>query len=526
MVTNVSEYTPVWPEADLDDSKKLDDYKKGYLFNGLKSGSDLKTHDLFQMNVCHNRRVKTRFCFRNNAGQKVTMERASYRVFDIDHSASHWKNGPEVLQFNCTGGTFSVFGEHPYMSYPGGTPVIVEEGVTSNGQDKLTYLCPEDDMPVTFWSRRTGDAPDNPTNASMDTLGIIMENSMVLINYANVDCFEITFAPMPSKYHQDAWENPTTGEKSAGYPVGLNASAGGNPLNSTLQLTPLNFPDMEEGQCPPDLGGRNWLMAGLADTTGVTPPCTTVSIGNDPMFVVNGLHRHFWLPTGKASALMEWNGPAGGHQFILSGETFGHGSTQWFRSYVVRADGRELIRVSISDAPVKAPRSKTSRGKPVKLRTIDLWVDAKPVTTTGKTIESSRVKGVSVLPSVQPVRLIGSAHAENIEIQAPGLALSISSARANKYGKEEQQVRWAHLNMKMRSSLPAGASGLVAELSGMKPLSKKTKSFLNVPKAVMEHRERKKHEKGHKQSEGHKQSPKAHKGKGRKGSPRVALVAE
>ena len=113
------------------------------------------------------------------------------------------------------------------MSYPGGQPVIVEQGVTANGQDKLTYLCPEDDVPVTFWSSRTGAAPDNPDNASMASLGIKMENSMVLINYANVDCFDITFATLPSRYHQDPWTNPATGETSSGYDDALNASQGG-----------------------------------------------------------------------------------------------------------------------------------------------------------------------------------------------------------------------------------------------------------------------------------------------------------
>ena len=185
--------------------------------------------------------------------------------------------GPEVVQFNCTGGTFSVFGQHPYMSYTGGKPVLVEKGVTANGQDKLTYMCPDNDVPVTFWSSRTGKNTDNPSNASMASLVAVMENSMVLINFRSVQCFEITFAAMPPEYHQDAWTNPTTGETSAGYDDNLNASAGGNPLNSSTLLLPENFPGMEVGECPPSLGGRNWLMAGYNDESGVTAPCATDS---------------------------------------------------------------------------------------------------------------------------------------------------------------------------------------------------------------------------------------------------------
>jgi hypothetical protein len=499
-VTNVSAYYPVWPKADPADPGKLSTSSRGYLDNGLKSGERI-SDDLFQLNVCRNRRVKTSFCFRNSAGQKVTMERAAYRIFDVDHSATPYWNGPETFQFNCTGGTFSVFGDHPYMNYDK-PPVLVERGVTINGQDKLTYLCPENDLPVTMWSGRAAEATDNPTSSSLDTLTKVMESSMVLINYANVDCFDITFASMPPNYHQLPWTNPTTKEGSPGFDEGLNASAGGNPLNSSTLLIPANFPGLEEGDCSSSEGGRSWLMAGLADKSGVTAPCTTVSISNDPMFVVNGIRRHFWLPTNKNTKLMEWEAPAGGrsHKFSLSGDTFGHGPSQWFRSYVIRVDGKELMRVRIADGPKKEPLSKTARDR--SLRTIDLWVDAKPVTTIGKSVKSVRVQDMSALPSVQVARLIGSTHAETVEIHAPGLALTIASAGANKYDKEAQKVRWAHLNLKVRSSLPSSASGLVAELAGVKPLSKTTKGYLKVPKAVKAHRERRRQSEGHKGSNG------------------------
>ena len=100
------------------------------------------------------------------------------------------------------------------------------------------------------------------------------------------------------------------------------------------------------------------------------------------------------------------------------------------------------------------------------------------------------------------MRLIGHAHAESIDIDVPGLSLTISSAKAGKYeSNTARQVRWAHLNMKMRSSLPPDPSGLVAELAGYNPLSKKSKEYLRVPKAVKEHRMKMKGKKGDQQQQ-------------------------
>ena len=44
--------------------------------------------------------------------------------------------------------------------------------------------------------------------------------------------------------------------------------------------------------------------------------------------------------------------------------------------------------------------------------------------------------------------------------------------------------------MKVMSTLPRSASGLLAELAGMRPMSETTKSYLTVPEAVADHRKR------------------------------------
>ena len=40
----------------------------------------------------------------------------------------------------------------------------------------------------------------------------------------------------------------------------------------------------------------------------------TLSIANDPMFVVNGVHQHFWIPTGKLTPLLSWSTSRGTHR--------------------------------------------------------------------------------------------------------------------------------------------------------------------------------------------------------------------
>lgn len=207
------------------------------------------------------------------------------------------------------------------------------------------------------------------------------------------------------------------------------------------------------------------------------------------MFVVNGVHRHFWLPTSKLTPLMSW--PTEGKKgptLTLSGETFGHGPTQWFGSYAISADGKEALRMTISDEPAEEHKRRLDRKK---LHTIKLWIDGKLVDEVDTEVKSKVAKGLTVSASTLPMRTIGdSVPAESVDIKVPGLAVAIQSAGANKYGTEQARTRWAHLNMKMKSQLPPHVKGLVAELAGLHPLSKATKSYLTVPKVVAQHRAR------------------------------------
>ena len=123
------------------------------------------------------------------------------------------------------------------------------------------------------------------------------------------------------------------------------------------------------------------------------------------------------------------------------------------------------------------------------LRTLGVWVDGAPMATTGQQLRST-LKGVSALAASRKWAMIGSAHAEEVEIHAPGMHLTVGSQGARAYESESERVRWAHLEMDVNGALPSGATGLVAEFAGLQKLSQRTKSYLAVPKAVYRKRHR------------------------------------
>ena len=150
--------------------------------------------------------VKFESCFQRENGDAVTLKEATIRLFDVDQKKRAWQMGPEVMQFWCPGGTFSLFGRaptpqdpastlgtHPYVSYNVGDPILEEPKFTTNGLTKRTWACPKDE-PVTIWSKRTGDAMDNPLTSNSDSHNLKQETSTVEVNYQHVSCFDFTMA--------------------------------------------------------------------------------------------------------------------------------------------------------------------------------------------------------------------------------------------------------------------------------------------------------------------------------------------
>lgn len=272
VIKNVTEYSPTWPQVKANNPGKLSPVK-GYMFNGRKS-ADKVVDDILQLNLCNKRYVTMQSCFEDAESQAVTMERATIRIYDVDHGKNSAVKGPEVFQFKCRGGTFSIYGDTPammHLSHTAGQPSKIDKNYTANGQTRTTFDCPDDEF-VTMWSGRSGVAADNPDNIS--ALSPLQELSMVSINFTNVQCFNMTFANMPPSYHQNRW------------PMASRAD-GGNPLNSSLELNLANFDDLDMGECPPAEIGRNWMVSGLYDV-GRTAPCRGTTFDDPHVQTLSG----------------------------------------------------------------------------------------------------------------------------------------------------------------------------------------------------------------------------------------------
>jgi hypothetical protein len=247
VVANTSEYSAVWVGATS--SGKM---RPGYTFNGLKFDRNL-TDGMIQINLCSERVLKLSTCFKDAKDQPVELKRASIRVFltDMIGNADPEKVGPKAFQFKCPGGTFETFGDYgPYISHNVGDYIAVADSFTINGQKKRTYKCPEQEI-VTLWSRRRKLLPDT-------SLEFVMESATVLINFADTDCADFTFANMPKALRQTSSTNAPLFPYEA-------AVDGGNPLNGTTPITVANFAGLQTGECkaaydPDHPRSRNWMI--------------------------------------------------------------------------------------------------------------------------------------------------------------------------------------------------------------------------------------------------------------------------
>ena len=220
---NISEYSPTWPRL----GTGFDDYGQqlaritstqaaaGYLSNGRKTGK-LLADDLVQLNLCADRFVKTSSCFLDDDDEAVKMQHAAVRFFDIDHGSQPGM-GPEVMQFICNGGTFTLYGLEQEDEGEGEFLVHVDRKTkalerpdtgekTINGLPVHVYDCPsEDGALVTLWSSRTGKGVDNPKSAVTPALvpgplGMAQERGMIQVNFSDVKCVHVTFANLPLDY--------------------------------------------------------------------------------------------------------------------------------------------------------------------------------------------------------------------------------------------------------------------------------------------------------------------------------------
>ena len=122
IVKNTSEYFPAWPVLGDCKDDNCNKFKRnhakgknlkpaGFLNNGRKSGW-AGARDLIQVNLCNKRFLNLKTSFVDDDDKDVTLMQSTMRFFDIDHGNPE-NHGPEVMQFKCPGGTFTLYGSEP-----------------------------------------------------------------------------------------------------------------------------------------------------------------------------------------------------------------------------------------------------------------------------------------------------------------------------------------------------------------------------------------------------------------------------
>jgi len=206
-------------------------------------------------------------------------------------------------------------------------------------------------------------------------------------------------------------------------------------------------------------------------TCGLCTPCPVDTVHGDPMFKHNGEGFKFSIPVGKPTDLLSWPGK-GGKKAVLSGTAFERARTgnQWFDSLALAVGGKEVFNVSVA---------KVARGS------LRLVVDGELQNPSDVDSFTSRDGSTTMLSSIMSKRFkIGHKSAQTLQVTTVGdVRFTVLSAKAAKYDGERGQFDYRHLNVKLDSGMPAGATGIFAELSGAAPITAATKRLLADPMA-------------------------------------------
>jgi hypothetical protein len=217
------------------------------------------------------------------------------------------------------------------------------------------------------------------------------------------------------------------------------------------------------------------LADGLCEQTCAV--CTACPEGDivhgDPIFKHNGVGLKFTMPIAKVVDLLAWHGAAG-EKAVLRGTAFERASTgdSWFDSLALTVSRKEVFNVSIAKVARGTLRMVVD-GKLVNPSDVDRFTSGdKSTTLASAMLFGNRYK-------------IGHKSGQMLSFKTVGdAALTIFTAKAAKYkDSEEAQFRYRHLNVKLDSGVPLGATGVFAELSGAAPLKASTKRMLADPSA-------------------------------------------
>merc|ERR1712232_1487214 len=115
-------------------------------------------------------------------------------------------------------------------------------------------------------------------------------------------------------------------------------------------------------------------------------------------------------------------------------------------------------------------------------RTISVSVDGALLNQTG--ISKSHEEAVTVSMSMNKA-VLGSARKEEVRIVAPGMTCKITSNKANKFIKLENQLDHLHLDLSFVKLDLGKAYGALPEMWGLKEISKSTLRLLGKPQLLI-----------------------------------------
>eukprot|EP00908_Phaeocystis_cordata_P020732 Transcript_3239.p1 GENE.Transcript_3239~~Transcript_3239.p1 ORF type:complete len:1053 (-),score=318.93 Transcript_3239:183-3341(-) len=147
--------------------------------------------------------------------------------------------------------------------------------------------------------------------------------------------------------------------------------------------------------------------------------------------------------------------PTKGGTLSLVGSTTGREVDEWFDAFALLTDDKKPA-VNIQAGKPLSPETPT--------HTLGVRVDGEPLPHAGLQA-SHRATGVAVMARALPDKMPNGEAMEEVTIWSPEFELTVTSDR-------HEQGR--HLNLKM-GALPPGAAGLLAELSGVQPMSMEAK---------------------------------------------------
>ena len=224
----------------------------------------------------------------------------------------------------------------------------------------------------------------------------------------------------------------------------------------------------------------------------VTGTFSKIVLHGDPVLkMANGEERgvHFHLKPGKLTPLLMWDSPTG-EKMSLEGSTFEDDGRvdethEWLNQLVLKANGTVVVNATAGYS---------------QFGTLHLSVDEKPLLLAPDMGETHTVRSATTPVALKISKLqnkleknrerfmIGNKHAEKLAISAAPLEMEIYSSKAAKFElNRHRQIKYMHLNLRLLGALPPGATGPLAELAGVAPLSAETESLISLTRARHRH---------------------------------------